>query len=163
MSNKKKILVLADHPFSPSGVGTQTKYFIESLLKTGKYSFICLGGAIKHSDYRPMKTAEWGDDFIIVPVDGYGTQQQVRDMIHTHKFDALWFMTDPRFYVWLWQIANEIRPLIPMVYYHVWDNYPYPKFNKAFYNSNDVIVSISKLTDDTKNIVTGKQIGRAHV
>ena len=56
MSDKKKILVLADHPFSPSGVGTQTKYFIESLLKTGKYSFICLGGAVKHSDYRPVKT-----------------------------------------------------------------------------------------------------------
>lgn len=71
MSDKKKILVLADHPFSPSGVGTQTKYFIESLLKTGKYSFICLGGAIKHSDYRPIKTAEWGEDLIIIPVNGY--------------------------------------------------------------------------------------------
>ena len=29
---KKKILVLSDHPLSPSGVGTQTKYFIEALL-----------------------------------------------------------------------------------------------------------------------------------
>jgi hypothetical protein len=30
---KKKILVISDHPLSPSGVGTQTKYFIEALLK----------------------------------------------------------------------------------------------------------------------------------
>jgi len=148
MSDKKKILVLADHPFSPSGVGTQTKYFVESLLKTGKYSFICLGGAIKHNDYRPMKTAEWGDDLIIIPVDGYGSQQQIRDMIHAHKFDALWFMTDPRFWTWLWAIDQEIRPNVPMIYYHVWDNYPYPKFNKPFYLSNDMIVTMSKVSSD---------------
>lgn len=148
MSDKKKILVLADHPFSPSGVGTQTKYFIESMLKTGKYSFICLGGAIKHSDYRPAKTAEWGDDLIIIPVDGYGTQQQIRDIIHSHKFDALWFMTDPRFWTWLWQIEQEVRANVPMIYYHVWDNYPYPKFNKQFYMSNDMVVTMSKVSSD---------------
>jgi glycosyltransferase involved in cell wall biosynthesis len=146
--SKKKILVLADHPFSPSGVGTQTKYFLESLLKTGKYSFICLGGAIKHQDYRPTKTDQWGDDLIILPVDGYGTQQQIRDMIHAHKFDALWFMTDPRFWTWLWAIEQEIRPNVPMIYYHVWDNYPYPKFNRPYYLSNDMVVTMSKVSSD---------------
>tara|TARA_R100000005_G_C4956683_1_gene174962 strand:- start:217 stop:1131 length:915 start_codon:yes stop_codon:yes gene_type:complete len=35
-----------------------------------------------------------------------------------------------------------------MVYYHVWDNKPYPMFNKLHYESTDVIVSISKVTDD---------------
>ena len=35
-----------------------------------------------------------------------------------------------------------------MVYYHVWDNYPYPMFNKMFYESNDFIASISKVTQD---------------
>ena len=49
--NKKRILVLSDHPLSPSGVGTQTKYMIEALLKTGRYKVVCLGGAIKHHDY----------------------------------------------------------------------------------------------------------------
>jgi glycosyltransferase involved in cell wall biosynthesis len=148
MSNKKKVLVLADHPFSPSGVGTQTNYFIQSLLATGKYSFICLGGAVKHADYRPLKTEKWGDDLLILPVDGYGTQQQVRDMIHAHKFDAVWFMTDPRFWGWLWQIEQEIRPNVPMIYYHVWDNYPYPTFNRASYLSNDMVVTMSKVSSD---------------
>jgi hypothetical protein len=37
---KIKVLTLSDHPLSPSGVGTQTKYFIEALLKTGRYEFI---------------------------------------------------------------------------------------------------------------------------
>ena len=67
MSEKKKIFVLADHPFTPSGVGTQTRYFIEALLKTGRYSFVCFGGAIKHENYQPMKTEEWGEDWIIYP------------------------------------------------------------------------------------------------
>jgi len=35
-----------------------------------------------------------------------------------------------------------------MVYYHVWDNYPYPKYNKKFYDSNDHIACISKVTHD---------------
>ena len=39
MSDKKTILVLSDHPLSPSGVGIQTKYMIEAMLKTGKYRF----------------------------------------------------------------------------------------------------------------------------
>ena len=149
MSDKKLIvLVLSDHPFSPSGVGTQTKYMIDSLLKTGNYQFLCLGGALKHNDYRPMKTEEWGDDFIVVPIDGYGTPDHIRAYLRDFKPDILWFMTDPRFWTWLWNFAQEVRANVPMIYYHVWDNYPYPKFNRNFYLSNDKIVTISKLTSD---------------
>lgn len=146
--SKKKILVLGDHPFSPSGVGTTINYFIQSLLKTGRYSFVCLGGAVRHSDYRTVKTEEWQDDLIIIPVDGYGTQQQVRDLIHGNKFDAVWFMTDPRFWTWLWQIEQEIRPHVPMLYYHVWDNFPTPMFNRPYYLSNDMVVTMSKVSSD---------------
>ena len=66
---KNKILVLSDHPLSPSGVGTQTKYMIDALLKTGRYQFVCLGGAVKHHDYTPQKVEPHGNDFIIYPVD----------------------------------------------------------------------------------------------
>lgn len=145
---KKKIFMIADHPYAPSGVGTQTKYVIETLLKTGKYQIVCFGGAVKHQDYKPQKTEQWGDDLIIFPVDGYGTQEMVRSLLWTHKPDMLWFMTDPRFYVWLWDMENEIRSLVPMVYYHVWDNFPLPKFNRNFYLSNDYIATISKVTDE---------------
>ena len=145
---KKKIFVIADHPYAPSGVGTQTKYVIETLLKTGKYQVVCFGGAVKHQDYNPQKTKEWGDDLVIYPVDGYGTQEAVRSVLWTQKPDVLWFMTDPRFYVWLWDMENEIRSLVPMIYYHVWDNFPLPKFNRNFYLSNDFIATISKVTDE---------------
>ena len=145
---KKKILVLSDHPLSPSGVGTQTKYVIEALLKTGRYQFICLGGAMKHKDYTPQKVDPWGDSFKIFPVDGYGNHEIIRSILQKERPDALWFMTDPRFYVWLWEIENEIRTNIPMIYYHVWDNFPAPQFNANYYNSNDVIACISKVTHE---------------
>jgi glycosyltransferase involved in cell wall biosynthesis len=148
MSKKLKVLVLSDHPFSPSGVGTQTRYMIEGLLQTGEYSFICFGGAMKHNDYSPQKTEAYGDDLIIYPVDGYGTQDSVRSILRTERPDMLWFMTDPRFFGWLWEIEDEIRALVPMVYYHVWDNYPYPTFNKVWYDSCDSVVAISKVTHD---------------
>ena len=35
-----------------------------------------------------------------------------------------------------------------MVYYHVWDNYPVPMFNRKYYLSNDYVATISKVTDD---------------
>ena len=148
MSKKIKVLTLSDHPLSPSGVGTQTKYVCEALLKSGKFEIISLGGAIKHQDYRTMKVDPYGEEWRIIPVDGYGTQEMIRSILRTEKPDILWFMTDPRFYGWLWEMENEIRPLVPMVYYHVWDNYPAPFFNKKFYISNDKICAISKLTRD---------------
>jgi len=156
MKEKIKIFVIADHLYSPSGVGTQTRYMVESLLETGNYSFICFGGAIKHNDYNPQKTDKWGDDLVIYPVDGYGTQDSVRSIIRTEKPDLMWFMTDPRFFGWLWEMEDEIRSLIPMIYYHVWDNYPYPDFNKIWYDSNDVVVCISKLTYDIVKTVSPK-------
>lgn len=154
MDKKIKVLTISDHPLMPSGVATQTKYFIEGLLKSGKFKVISLGGAIKHQNYQPIRTEEFGEDWTIFPVDGFGDANIIRSIIRSEKPDILWFMTDPRFYGWLWSIANEIRPLIPMVYYHVWDNYPYPKFNKPFYDSNDVIVTISKVTDDIVKTVS---------
>lgn len=153
---KKKILVIADSPLAPSGVGTQTRYMIESMLSTGEFKFYCLAGAIKHVDYNIQKVEPWGDDLIIKPVDGYGDPGTIRAILRDYKPDVLWFMTDPRFFVWLWSIEHEIRANVPMVYYHVWDNYPYPRFNKTFYDSNDVICTISKVTDDiVRNVSPG--------
>tara|TARA_R100000808_G_C2136227_1_gene144564 strand:+ start:158 stop:1441 length:1284 start_codon:yes stop_codon:yes gene_type:complete len=143
---KTKVLVLSDHPLSPSGVGTQTKYFIEALLATGRYSFICLGAAIKHQQYQQQRVEPWGDDWRIFPIDGYGNHEMLRSLLQKERPDVLWFMTDPRFFGWLWQIENEVRAHMPMVYYHVWDNYPAPVYNGPFYRSTDEIVCISKVT-----------------
>jgi glycosyltransferase involved in cell wall biosynthesis len=149
MDKKIKVLTISDHPGIPSGVGTQTKYVIQALLKTGRYSVTSLGGAIKHPNYEPQRMEGYDpEDWKVYPVDGYGDAMTVRALISSEKPDILWFMTDPRFYRWLWAMEDEIRPMIPMVYYHVWDNGPAPKFNSNYYRSNDVIASISKVTHD---------------
>ena len=145
MAKKIKVLTLGDHPLLSSGVGTQTKYMIEALVESGKYEVFSLGGAIKHPNYNLMKINE---DWRVLPVDGYGDKQKVLGIIRDFKPDMLWFMTDPRYYEWLWMFEDDIRPNVPMVYYHVWDNYPFPKYNKKMYDSNDVIATISKVTSD---------------
>ena len=132
----------------PSGVGTQTKYIIQALLNTGKFQVLSMGGAIKHPDYSPTKTEDYGDDWVIIPVDGYGNQEQIRQYLNSYKPDILYFMTDPRFYDWLWHMEDEVRENVPMIYYHVWDNYPAPLFNKPWYKSNDFIATISKVTSN---------------
>ena len=151
---KIKILTISDHPLSPSGVGTQTKYFISEMLKTGKFQFISLGGAIKHDNYQPIKMEQFGEDWIIFPVDGYGNPDTLRSLLRTQRPDMVWFMTDPRFFPWLWEMENEIRSLCPLVYYHVWDNFPYPTYNKTWYDSTDVVVTISKLTSNIVQTVS---------
>ena len=63
MKKKKiKVLTLGDMPLGTSGVGNQSRFFIEALLQTGKFEVFTLGGAIKHPEYKLMKTEQWGDD-----------------------------------------------------------------------------------------------------
>jgi len=150
---KIKILTISDHPLSPSGVGIQTRNMCEALLRSDKFQIISIGGAIKHEKYDPIKTQEFGDNWVIIPVDGYGEQEMVRSIIRNERPDIVWFMTDPRFWSWLWMMEHEVRSLVPMVYYHVWDNYPAPEFNRKWYISNDVVCTISKVTDDIVGIV----------
>tara|TARA_Y100000310_G_scaffold341616_1_gene441349 strand:- start:6169 stop:7500 length:1332 start_codon:yes stop_codon:yes gene_type:complete len=154
MTTKIKVLTISDHPLSPSGVGIQANYFITGLLKTDNFVFYSLGGAIKHDNYNPAKVEQFGDDWIIQPIDGYGNQELLRSVVRNFKPDIIWFMTDPRFFPWLWDIENEIRALCPLVYYHVWDNYPYPYYNKPWYDSTDVVVGISKVTSDIVKTVS---------
>ena len=156
LDRKIRILTISDHQLSTSGVAGQSRYICEALLKTGKYQITSLGGAIQHEDPRPVRFHEFGDDWVIYPVEGYGNPDIIRSVLRNFRPDILWFMTDPRFYVWLWNMENEIRPLVPMVYYHVWDNYPYPKYNKVYYKSTDFIASISKVTSDIVKTISSE-------
>lgn len=140
---KRKILFLSDHPLAPSGVGVQARFLIEGLVKTGKYSFRCLGGAIKHQDYRTIKV---NDDFIVKPVDGFGNPAMIRQLLITEKPDALIIFTDPRQFIWLWEMEDEIHQVCPITYWHVWDNDPYPDYNKIWYDSTDLINCLSYKT-----------------
>lgn len=143
-----KIMTISDNPLSLSGVAHQTKVFIEALLKTDEFEIISLAGQIKHDKYDPIRFQEFGDKWTIFPVNGFGSPDIVRSFLRNHRPDILWIMTDPRFFIWLFEMENEIRPLVPIVYHNIWDNYPLPTFNRKYYDSVDVLVPISKLTEE---------------
>lgn len=147
--NRRTILWLSDHPLVPSGVGIQAKYVIESLLKTGEYRFVCLGGAIKHPDYTPQMVApeQFGDgNWIIHPVDGHGNKELLRKFLREERPAAIVLFTDPRFFYWVWEMEDEVREVCPIVYWHVWDNDPTPEFNRPIYEATDYIMALSLKT-----------------
>tara|TARA_B100000700_G_scaffold275002_1_gene320444 strand:+ start:819 stop:2063 length:1245 start_codon:yes stop_codon:yes gene_type:complete len=140
---KRKILMLSDHALSTSGVGVQSRHLINGLIQKGTWTVRQFGAAIKHNDYNAVKI---NDDFIVKPVDGFGTVDLIRQTIAAEKPDLIFLFTDPRFFVWLWQIEDEIHQQCPIAYWHVWDNYPFPEFNRPFYESTDLINCHSHMT-----------------
>lgn len=140
---KKKILVLSDHALSTSGVGTQTRHLINGLVAKGEWTFRQFGAAMKHADYR---TVIVNDDFIIKPIDGFGTKDMLRVTLATEKPDLILIFTDPRFFGWLFEMEDEIHQICPIAWWHVWDNWPKPSFNAPFYEATDLINCHSYLT-----------------
>ena len=140
---KKKILVLSDHALSTSGVGTQTRHLIEGLIEKGCWTFRQFGAAMKHENYE---TTVVNEDFIIKPIDGFGNKEIIRLTLATEKPDVLFIFTDPRFFIWLFEMEDEIHQVCPIVWWHVWDNKPYPDFNSVLYEATDKINCHSHMT-----------------
>lgn len=121
----------------------QSRYLINGLLETKEYSFRCFGAAVKHADYNTVVVNE---DFIIKPIDGFGNRDMLRMALAIEKPDALFLFTDPRFFIWVWEMEEEIHQICPIVYWHVWDNDPWPEFNRVLYESTDLLNCHSHLT-----------------
>ena len=143
MKKKYKILMLSDHALSTSGVGCQSRYLINGLVEKGRWSVRQFGAAIKHTDYNVLQV---NPDFIIKPIDGFGNRETIIQTLVTEKPDLLLIFTDPRFFLWLYEIEDEIRQVCPIAYWHVWDNYPYPEFNDSIYQATDLINCHSHMT-----------------
>ena len=143
VNGKKKILMLSDHALSTSGVGVQSRFLINGLVDTGKYTFRQFGAAMKHQDYRVKKVS---DDFIIKPTDGFGDPDMLRLALATENPDMVLIFTDPRFFHWLFAMEDEIHQTCPIGYWHVWDNKPYPEFNDMYYEATDLLACHSHHT-----------------
>lgn len=137
---KKTILLLSDHPLSTSGVGTQARWLVTGLVNTGKYAFRCFGGAVRHDNYD---TVVVNPDFVIKPTNGFGDKQLLRKTLAQLRPDALMLFTDPRFFIWVWEMEEEIHQICPIVYWHLWDNPPWPEFNRPLYESTDLVNCIN--------------------
>ena len=143
MTAKHKILMISDHPLSTSGVGVQARFLIHGLLSTGRYSFKCFGAALKHDNLDQVTV---NPDFVIKPINGFGDKMLIRQAIMQERPDALLLFTDPRFFIHVWEIEDEIHQVCPIVYNHLWDNPPTPVFNQVLYESTDLINCINHPT-----------------
>jgi len=150
---KKKILLLADDLRMHSGIATMARTFVMGTLH--HYDWAQIGGAIKHPEKGKImdlnesvrKDTGVKDAYLkIYPVDGYGNQELLRQIINLENPDAILHYTDPRFWEWLYQMEHEIRTQMPLFYYNIWDDLPYPMWNEPFYESCDLIMNISKQT-----------------
>ena len=150
---KKKILLLSDDLRMSSGVGTMSREIV--LGSIHHYDWVQVGGAIKHPDEGKFvdmnesvrkETGVKDASLKIIPVSGYGSPELLRHLITTEKPDAILHYTDPRFWEFLYNMEHEIRTEIPIFYYNIWDDLPYPMWNEPFYESCDLIMNISKQT-----------------
>ena len=150
---KKKILLLSDDLRMHSGVATVSKDIVVETLH--KYDWAQIGGAVNHPEegqVMDMSQAIMNDYNLkdaylkIYPVSGYGTPDILREVLSIEKPDAILHFTDPRFWIWLYQMEHEIRQNIPIMYYNIWDDLPDPKYNENYYRSSDMLMAISKQT-----------------
>lgn len=162
-SKRKKILLLSDDLRFPSGVGTMSKELV--LGTCHHFNWVQIGAGINHPDagkildLNASVTEETGveDPSVrIIPSNGYGDSQLVRRVLAEEKPDALMMFTDPRYWIWLFNMEREIRSRIPIFYLNIWDNPPYPMYNKAYYKSCDGLFGISKQTVNINKQVLGE-------
>ena len=159
-NKRKKILLICDDIRVHSGVATVAK---EVVLGTAHhFNWVNLGGAIKHPEKgkkfdlsASINEAVNIDDsnVMVIPTDGYGNPQILRDLIKEHKPDALMLITDPRYFTWVFQMEAEIRKNIPIAYLNIWDDYPAPMYNRPFYEACDLLMGISKQTVNINRLV----------
>jgi glycosyltransferase involved in cell wall biosynthesis len=164
---RKKILLICDDIRVHSGVATVAR---ELVLNTAQhFNWVNVGGAIKHQQKGQRfdlsadtnKNTGLNDSSIFLyPVDGYGNPELIRQLIKTEKPDAVMLVTDPRYFEWLFQIENQIRKNIPIIYLNIWDDYPAPLYNKAYYESCDALLAISKQTKLINELVLGDKAKR---
>jgi glycosyltransferase involved in cell wall biosynthesis len=164
-ADRKKILLLSDDIRFTSGISTMAK---EIVLGTAhRFNWINLGAAIQHPEqgkkldicHDTNNIAGITDAYVyIYPSSGYGSPEVLRQLIDIEKPDAIMFFTDPRYWIWLFQMENEVRRKIPMIYLNIWDDLPAPLYNKPYYESCDTLMAISKQTANINRLVLGDKI-----
>ena len=151
--SKKKILLLSDDLRMHSGIATQSKEFVRGTIH--KYDWVQIGGAVNHPesgkviDMSDAAKNDWNVEnayLKLYPISGYGNPHLLRQILEIEKPDAIVHFTDPRFWIWLYNMENEIRQNIPIMYYNIWDDIPDPLYNTNYYRSSDMLMSISKQT-----------------
>jgi len=114
-NERKKILLICDDIRVHSGVATVAR---EMVLNTAQhFNWVNVGGAIQHpeqgkrldlSQDTNQSTGLTDSSIVLYPTDGYGNPNLIRTLIKIEKPDAIFLITDPRYFTWLFSIENEI-------------------------------------------------------
>ena len=169
-AQRKKILLLCDDIRMTSGISTMAREIVVGTAH--HYNWVNIGGAIQHPDQGKRfdlnsdtnKHAGIDDASVFLyPISGYGDPMFLKQMIALEKPDALMMFTDPRYWVWLFQMEHEIRKQMPIIYLNIWDDLPYPMYNKSFYESCDTLLAISKQTENINRCVLGEELAAEKV
>jgi hypothetical protein len=163
-NKRKKILLLCDDIRMTSGISTMAREIV--IGTSGHYNWINVGGAMQHPEagkrldvsQDTSNVAGISDASVFLyPTNGYGSPELIRQLIDIEKPDALMMFTDPRYWVWLFQMENEIRKKMPIIYLNIWDDFPAPLYNEGYYESCDALMSISKQTKLINELVLGEK------
>jgi glycosyltransferase involved in cell wall biosynthesis len=163
-NERKKILLLSDDMRLHSGIGVMSREIVENT--SGMFEWVQVGAAVNHPEAGKVvdisadvqKITGIEDASVrIYPQNGYGNSMLIRQLLEIEKPDAVLHFTDPRYWIWLYQIEHEIRQKIPLMFYTIWDDLPYPYYNKNFYRSDDALFCISKQTYNIVKQVLGKE------
>jgi len=160
--NRKKIILISDDIRVHSGVATIAKEIV--LHTCHHFNWVNIGGAINHPDkgkkldlsIESNKVAGIDDSYVMMyPINGYGDIEFLRQIIKLENPDAIMLITDPRYFIWLFNAEQEIRKNIPIAYLNIWDDYPAPMYNKPYYEACDLLMGISKQTVNINKLVLG--------
>jgi len=157
---RKKVLLICDDIRVHSGVATVAR---EIVFHTAQhFNWVNLGGAINHPEAgKRLDLCQSTNEAIgltdasvfMYPVNDYGNPDLLRQIIKLEKPDAIMLVTDPRYFIWLFSMENEIRKHTPITYLNIWDDYPAPMYNKPFYEACDLLMGISKQTVNINKLV----------
>ena len=161
-SDRKKILLLTDDIRVHSGVAQVGREIVVNTCH--RYKWTQLAGSVQHQEKGKMadisidcgKENGIDDAYVMLyPCNGYGDPDLLKNVIEKEKPDALFLITDPRYFQWVFQMEEEIRANIPIAYLNIWDDMPAPQYNEEFYDSCDALFGISKQTVAINKIVLG--------
>ena len=157
---RKKIVLVCDDIRVHSGVATVAKEIVSHTCH--HFNWVNIGGAINHPDKGKVLDLgqatgkEIGIDDAQVKiycVNGYGKEDEIRQVLEIEKPDALLLFTDPRYFTHIFNSEDDIRKKCPIAYINIWDDYPAPRYNQAYYESCDLLMGISKQTKNINELV----------
>ena len=155
--DRKTILFIGDDLRISSGIGVMSRAIIYRTAE--HFNWVQLGVSTKHVDL--LKDTDISNDVnqemgyrdanVTIVTDTlyngmYSCMDSLRYVIQRYNPSAILFFTDPRYYEWLFKNEMEIRKRCPLIYLNIWDNLPYPLWNKPFYDACDGLFAISKQT-----------------